>query len=391
MSSDRIRSFQAPSNYPSSSMHRSYNAPLSTEYLNQSAVPAGISRSQMEPPPLPPRLDQTMGSPYMRSPMRSYYSPYSPFSSNMYSPYRAYGSYNRFGSAHDPYNSFIQLAEESSRPTFETIESVVQVFSSISMMLESTYQAVYSSYSAILGVVDQFSRLKDHIAQVLSFLTLLRGLRWLCLKILYILRIRKQNPSVEAAWISAEGTNSSLPDLNKGPHHSSWPFFMFIGLVVGAPWLMFKLLARSVKKTVDPKQWISEDGVRYAAQAMYNFKATRPTELSFSVGENLTLSPESFHRNKPQSWLLACNQTNETGLVPCNYLRIKALKTVRSDQAAAARVVPILPANEGNATVDTAAVNIPDDLPKNDSVPVNIPEDIKAAELSETENLDDKK
>lgn len=159
--------------------------PLSMSYLN-SATHNGTN-SQSEPPALPPRVDVA------RSRYSSYgsmCSPYSRFSPSMFS-YGGYRTpYSRYmpGMPHDSYNSFVQLAEESTRPAFESIESVVDIVSSISMMLESTYHAVYSSYHAILGVVEQFSRLRDHLTEVLSFLALLRGLKYLCLKILYLLR-----------------------------------------------------------------------------------------------------------------------------------------------------------------------------------------------------------
>ena len=38
---------------------------------------------------------------------------------------------------------FIEAAEESSRSTFESIESFVSVFTSISQMMESTYMLVH--------------------------------------------------------------------------------------------------------------------------------------------------------------------------------------------------------------------------------------------------------
>lgn len=159
--------------------------PLSMSYLNSGTT------THSEPPALPPRTDVTARSRY--STYGNMYSPYSRFSPGMFS-YGGYGGsyrtpYSRCmpGMPHDSYNSFIQLAEESTRPAFESIESVVDIVSSISMMIESTYHAVYSSYHAILGVVDQFARLRDHLAEVLSFLALLRGLKYLCLKILYLL------------------------------------------------------------------------------------------------------------------------------------------------------------------------------------------------------------
>lgn len=161
--------------------------PLSMSYLNSGTT------TQSEPPALPPRTDVTRSRYSTYGGMGSMYGPYSRFSPGMFS-YGGYGGsyrspYSRYmpGMPHDSYNSFIQLAEESTRPAFESIESVVDIVSSISMMIESTYHAVYSSYHAILGVVDQFARLRDHLAEVLSFLALLRGLKYLCLKILYLL------------------------------------------------------------------------------------------------------------------------------------------------------------------------------------------------------------
>lgn len=49
--------------------------------------------------------------------------------------------------------SFIQLAEERSRPTFQSIESVVGAVGSIAMMLENTFFAMTSSFRAILGKI----------------------------------------------------------------------------------------------------------------------------------------------------------------------------------------------------------------------------------------------
>lgn len=46
---------------------------------------------------------------------------------------------------------FIQMAEENSRPAFQSIESVVGAVGSIAMMLENTFFAMTSSFRAILG------------------------------------------------------------------------------------------------------------------------------------------------------------------------------------------------------------------------------------------------
>lgn len=43
------------------------------------------------------------------------------------------------------------MAEESSRPAFESIQSVVYAVGSVAMMLENTFFALSSSFRAILG------------------------------------------------------------------------------------------------------------------------------------------------------------------------------------------------------------------------------------------------
>ncbi|KAG8187321.1 hypothetical protein JTE90_011691 [Oedothorax gibbosus] len=301
--------------------------PLSSSYL-QTPMSSGYA------PPLPVRrisptsYGSRMG---MGMGMGSYYSPYSRYPSSMYSP--GFGGYHRgygggYGGMGGGESTFIQMAEESTRPAFESIESVVEVVSSISMMLESTYQAVHSSYSAILGVVDQFSRLKDHLTQILSIMALLRALRWLCLKVLYLLKLRKDNPSDEAAWGAAAEAAASggfpLPPLPEKDRGSAWPFLMFVGLVIGAPWLMFKLLSKTVKKSpLDTRVFRDDQGNLITVTTAYEFKATQRDELSFSAGEKLYISPKSS-RTSPNGWLFACNQKHETGLIPSNYLQIKA-------------------------------------------------------------------
>lgn len=51
------------------------------------------------------------------------------------------------------YFRFIQIAEESSRPTFQSIESIVGAVGSVAMMLENTFMAMTSSFRAILGLI----------------------------------------------------------------------------------------------------------------------------------------------------------------------------------------------------------------------------------------------
>lgn len=91
----------------------------------------------------------------------------------------SYGQ-NRYGAAGmDAEARFIQMAEESSRPAFQSIESLVAAIGNIAAMLDSTFFAITSSFRAILGVAANFGRLRGVFAQFWTTFALFRGLSWL--------------------------------------------------------------------------------------------------------------------------------------------------------------------------------------------------------------------
>lgn len=103
------------------------------------------------PPPILPRPSQQTGS----SNVNTFRPAYSSFSSGYgaygnsfygsYSPY-SYGynglGYNRLRVDDLPPSRFVQQAEESSRGAFQSIESIVHAFASVSMMMDATFSAV---------------------------------------------------------------------------------------------------------------------------------------------------------------------------------------------------------------------------------------------------------
>lgn len=158
------------------------------------------------PPPIPPRPYTTntqYSSSMFSSPMGMYggnsmygssmyggaYSPYgmSPYGMNRYG-----GMYGGAGSMYgssmygnqmrdplDPETRFIQMAEESSRPAFQSIESLVMAIGNIAAMLDSTFFALTSSFRAILGVAANVGQLRGVFAQFWSTFALIRGVTWL--------------------------------------------------------------------------------------------------------------------------------------------------------------------------------------------------------------------
>lgn len=207
------------------------------------------------PPAPPPRPSTTLSRPmyggyggYSSVYGGGFGSPYSPGS--VYSPYGGMGSYgsygyNRFGMQGDIGGStFARVAEENSRPAFQSIESIVHAVSSVSMMLDSSFQAVYSSFRAVIGVADNFSRLRSQMVQVFSALALIRTLRYLIRRLLELLRLRPAGQA-EQEWREAMAQAAgAVPVGGDGkPKKSSWPIIMFFGIILGGPWLIWKLIS----------------------------------------------------------------------------------------------------------------------------------------------------
>ncbi len=155
------------------------------------------------PPQIPPRAPGTQRSNVG----------YGNFSQGSYPPNPAmYNSYSNpssyFGSYQSPYgtgllgstgyggisnnsNSFLRAAEENSRGAFQSIESVVGAFTAVAAMFESTYFAVYNSFRAVVGVADQFYRLKTQLSSILSAFALVRFFKYLIKKLMRFLRLAR--------------------------------------------------------------------------------------------------------------------------------------------------------------------------------------------------------
>jgi len=183
---------------------------VSRNRLHSSVVPfpgtggGGGGNSVPTPaPPVPPRPGQqtrpiySASNSYSRMPYSSYGNPmyanynsaYRPYPNNYSYSYGSGGGMYGNGMYGPPppggndYPTFVQMAEESSASTFQSIESFVHGFGSISTALESTYHAVYSSFRAVIDVADHFGRVKN----VLSSLAIFRFIRWLFRRILYLI------------------------------------------------------------------------------------------------------------------------------------------------------------------------------------------------------------
>ncbi|XP_052009828.1 peroxisome biogenesis factor 13 [Xyrauchen texanus] len=284
-------------------------------------------------PPIPPRPVQQAYRPTYSS-FPSSYSPYGSSIHGGYSPYSysGYGvggglGYNRYQTDDVPPSRFVQQAEESSRGAFQSIESIVHAFSSVSMMMDATFSAVYNSFRAVLDVANHFSRMRVHFTKVLSAFALVRTLRYLYRRLQRLLGLR-QDLEADDLWadstassvVLASGTRGAGIDDPSANSVKSWPIFLFFAVVLGGPYLIWRLL-RSEGPEENTSKWASGEDDHVVAQAEYDFTASSEEEISLQTGDMVNLAPKE-QQPRVRGWLLASIDGQTTGLVPANYVKV---------------------------------------------------------------------
>lgn len=348
---------------------------MSSSPLPDTVIPDASQRvstaTQRVPPPVPTRPAQQrslQGYSSYGSGLAGYssYGGYSPYGGGMYGGgmyggYNSYGGYgmNRFNnqleSGYGP-NSFARQAEESSRQAFQSIESIVQAVGSVAMMLESSFYAVYNSFRAVIGVADHFSRMKMAFAQIFSALAVIRTLRWLYHKLLVLLRLR-QDISADDIWTQAgeEGAIALTDPDAKGAGRSSWPIMLFFAIIIGGPWLIWRVLS-SITGKKEGHEWYNGKDDHFRAVAEYDFEAEGEEELSFHRGQYITIAPKEL-QPKIRGWLLACVDGKQQGYIPANYVKVLGKRrgtrhlpkfsTGTSPSSSTSLPAPVLPSGDG--------------------------------------------
>ncbi|XP_075225853.1 peroxisomal biogenesis factor 13 isoform X2 [Lycorma delicatula] len=270
--------------------------------------------------------------------------------------------------SNDIESRFIQVAEESSRPAFQSIASVVRTFASVTMMLESTYNAMFASFQAVLGVADNFNRLRQlssQIARYMSALAVIRTIYWFCRRVLYMLGLIKNHPSTEDVWMAAERSLMSSSQSQPQTSTSSWPIWTFFGILFGAPYAIYKLLPvkdYDKNETAQEGKWYPDDSDNDEAVALFDFRATYEDELSITAGERLKLPPARLIMDNNSGWTKAANKYNKIGFVPFNYIR-RVKKTSTSQKNIEEKIAESLASSSKEHLKDTVtAASINQDM-----------------------------
>ncbi|XP_073845238.1 peroxisomal biogenesis factor 13 [Musca autumnalis] len=283
-----------------------------------------------------------------------------------------YGGLSRYGGGMnpmDPEARFIQLAEASSRPAFQSIESLVMAIGNIASMLDSTFFALTSSFRAILGVAANFGRLRGVFSQFWHTFALFRGITWLYRKLLYWLRLSNIDPSSESfkkAFAEALNETSAQQGAPKLPRkgQSPWPVVAFLSFIFTAPYLIMKLLG-TVSQTAqeearNPSKWIQP----IESVALYDFQARNSSELNICGGQRVVIAPKEIQNTLGllnTGWAMATTDGQNAGIIPINY--VKSPQQMRQEQLT--KPLANIPSHTTSVTTDPAPQQMPELNPNN--------------------------
>lgn len=186
----------------------------------------------------------------------------------------------------DPNNpSLTQALESTTQTTFTLLHSIVQTFSGVAQMLESTFMATHSSFFAMVGVVDQFGQLRNALGSVLGLFGLVRWMK-------DTLSGRSHQPGMQGEFREfinghpVQGPRSGPPP----PKPSKKPLIIFLLAVFGVPYAMAKLIkilnerAQQQQQGQLPLGPLDPSALTFA-RALYPFTPSSPAELQLKENE----------------------------------------------------------------------------------------------------------
>lgn len=278
---------------------------INLQHTSTTPLPPPIIYETSSSPPIAQRQTTTTAvSSYqpISYPSYGYSYPYQNYGYNGYPP----GCTNPMLTAASPDSVFhgFQIAGQSA---FDSVQSVVQTLSSCSMMLQSTLFAIQNSVSAVTNVAQHFTNLRGSFIE--SCTNLIRMVKYYLRKLSYILMLRS---------VGKEG--ASMPNIAQFEEHKERHLFVFLAVVVGTPYLLWKLLRSILSSNIEANNWKKGISEHFLAEVQFPYKAVNKDELSVTKGDNIRIAPK--HKQPAiKGWILA-SKDEVSGLVPANYVKI---------------------------------------------------------------------
>lgn len=250
-----------------------------------------------------------------------------------------YGGYGMPGMPMDPNNpSLTQQLESTTQHTFALLHSIVQTFTGLSQMLESTFMATHSSFFAMVGVVDQFSNLRNALGSVLGLFGLIRWMKELVTG-------RSSSPMQNEFKAFVNGQPVQVPAAPPTPRPSKKPLIFFLLAIFGVPYAMHRLIKILSERVPPPNTLQTLQGAPFDpsslsfARAKYAFNAASPVELSLKENEIVAimakLDPATGMEVDPRmdvdtDWWKGRTREGKEGWFPSKWVEVLERKKVVS-------------------------------------------------------------
>jgi len=256
------------------------------------------------------------------------------------------GGYGMPGMPMDPNNpSLTQQLEATTQHTFALLHSIVQTFSGLAQMLESTFMATHSSFFAMVGVVDQFSNLRNALGSVLGLFGLVR---WM--KDLLSGNRSSANPMQNEFKAFVNGKPVQGPPGPPAPKPSKKPIIIFLLAIFGVPYAMHRLIKILSERAPPPNALQNapfDPSTLTFARAKYAFNAASPVELSLNENEIVAvmgkLDPSTGMEVDPRAevdtdWWKGRTREGKEGWFPSKWVEVLERKKIPAAEATPALV-----------------------------------------------------
>lgn len=179
-------------------------------------------------------------------------------------------------------------------------------------MLESTFYATHSSFSAMVGVAEQFGHLQTYLGSVFRGIAIFEWVHR------FISRIRGQDSqrSIDASAFESFGVSPSGSTIPQ--QTSKRPAIIFLLLAFGVPYLMTILVNRA-KANVPASKQIKDFEF---AKAVHEFQAAQPGDLGFVAGEIIAVLSRVDDQGVESEWWRGRKQDGNVGVFPGNFVEV---------------------------------------------------------------------
>ncbi|CAF1169362.1 unnamed protein product [Adineta steineri] len=264
-------------------------------------------------PPPPPRIIQQPQSIGVY-PVTNYSNPYHGQQPTSYNNYYS-------NQSNTPKSNFTQIALEESRSAFNSIESIIQTFHSITSMFETTFTNIHTSFRTMIDLFDHFTRLRSELTTLYPLVLFWRFFKHIFNRLLKIFHLRKTK-NIEDSWTTIYNSLQQTTESTEKVHKQSSSLLVALFFIVsfGTPMLMLKFLNSTIKKRQMNNNWMQQEKNQACVVALYDYVARNSDELSFTRGTTIYLAPSAYQSTK-SCWFLGTIDHIHTGLIPANYVQ----------------------------------------------------------------------